>query len=68
MWGSEPYRGLGYDWDPDWMLTERHKQLRATLIELCQQEMHTNAKGKRALAEKLLAQAADDAAKEPIAR
>jgi alkylation response protein AidB-like acyl-CoA dehydrogenase len=44
MWGSEPFWGLGYDWDPDWMLTERHKELRATLIELCQQEMRDNAK------------------------
>jgi alkylation response protein AidB-like acyl-CoA dehydrogenase len=44
MWGSEPYWGLSYDWDPDWMLTERHKELRATLIELCQQEMRDNAK------------------------
>jgi alkylation response protein AidB-like acyl-CoA dehydrogenase len=97
MWGSEPFWGLGYDWDPDWMLTERHKELRATLIELCQQEMRDNAKrsddelkfprrnlellgehgflaptvpeeGKRALAEKLLAQAAEDEAKEPIGR
>jgi hypothetical protein len=50
MWGSEPFWGLGYDWDPDWMLTERH------------------AKGKRVLAEKLLAQAAEDKAKEPIGR
>ncbi len=44
MWGSEPYWGLGYDWDPDWMLTDRHKELRATLIDLCQQEMRDNAK------------------------
>jgi alkylation response protein AidB-like acyl-CoA dehydrogenase len=44
MWGSEPYWGLSYDWDPDWMLTERHKELRATLIDLCQQEMRDNAK------------------------
>ena len=41
--------GLGYDWDPDWMLTERHKELRATLIELCQQEMRDNAKAKAEL-------------------
>ena len=39
MWGSEPYWGLGHDWNPDWMLTDRQKELRATLIELCQQEM-----------------------------
>jgi len=44
MWGSEPYWGLSYDWDPDWMLTDRHKELRATLIDLCQQEMRDNAK------------------------
>ena len=44
MWGSEPFWGLGYDWDPDWMLTERHKKLRSTLIDLCQQEMRANAK------------------------
>ena len=44
MWGSEPYWGLGYDWDPDWLLTERQKELRSTLIDLCQQEMRANAK------------------------
>ncbi len=44
MWGSEPYWGLGYDWDPDWALTDHHKELRGKLIELCQQEMRDNAK------------------------
>lgn len=44
MWGSEPFWGLGYDWDPDWVLSDRQKQLRATLIELCEQEMRANAK------------------------
>jgi alkylation response protein AidB-like acyl-CoA dehydrogenase len=44
MWGAEPYWGLGYDWDPDWPLTDRHRELRATLIDLCQQEMRDNAK------------------------
>jgi alkylation response protein AidB-like acyl-CoA dehydrogenase len=44
MWGSEPYWGLSYDWDPDWMLSDRHNELRAKLIELCQQEMRDNAK------------------------
>jgi alkylation response protein AidB-like acyl-CoA dehydrogenase len=44
MWGAEPFWGLGYDWDPDWMLTGRHKELRATLIELCEKEMRANAK------------------------
>src|SRR5215472_9770896 len=26
MWGSEPYWGLSFDWDPEWMLTDRHKE------------------------------------------
>ena len=34
MWGAEPFWGLGYDWDPDWVLTDRQKELRSTLIEL----------------------------------
>jgi len=42
-WGTEPYWGLGYEWDPDWMLTERQLELRSTLIGLCQEEMRANA-------------------------
>ena len=44
MWGGEPFWGLGYEWDPDWVLTERQKELRALLIELCEKEMRANAK------------------------
>ena len=44
MWGGEPFWGLGYEWDPDWVLTDRQKELRATLIELCEKEMRANAK------------------------
>ena len=43
-WGDEPFWGLGYDWDPDWVLTDRQKELRETLIGLCEQEMRANAK------------------------
>src|SRR3989440_2572824 len=43
-WGGEPFWGLGYDWDPDWVLTDRQKELRELLIELCEKEMRTNAK------------------------
>ena len=43
-WGDEPFWGLGYDWDPDWVLTERQKELREKLIGLCEQEMRANAK------------------------
>jgi len=44
MWGSEPYWGLGYEWDPEWVLTDRQKELRDKLIELCEKEMRANAK------------------------
>src|ERR1700716_2405914 len=44
MWGGEPFWGLGYEWDPDWVLTDRQKELRATVIELCEREMRDNAK------------------------
>ena len=43
-WGGEPFWGLGYEWDPDWFLTERQQQLRAQLIDLCEGEMRANAK------------------------
>ena len=43
-WGGEPFWGLGYEWDPDWFLTERQKELRDKLIELCEKEMRANAK------------------------
>ena len=43
-WGGESFWGLGYEWDPDWFLTERQKELREKLIELCEQEMRANAK------------------------
>ncbi len=38
MWGGEPFWGIGYEWDPDWLLAERQKELRALLIELCEKE------------------------------
>jgi alkylation response protein AidB-like acyl-CoA dehydrogenase len=43
-WGGEPFWGLGYEWDPDWVLTERQRELRETLIGLCESEMRANAK------------------------
>ena len=27
LWGQEPFWGLGYEWDPDWVLTDRQKEL-----------------------------------------
>jgi alkylation response protein AidB-like acyl-CoA dehydrogenase len=43
-WDGEAFWGLGYEWDPDWVLSERQRELRDTLIELCEQEMRGNAK------------------------
>ena len=44
MWSGEPFWGLGYEWDPDWVLTDRQRELRDLLIELCEKEMRANAK------------------------
>ncbi len=44
MWGDEEFWGLGYDWDPDWVLTEKQKDLRVKLIDLCENELRANAK------------------------
>lgn len=43
MWGSAPYGGLGYDFDPQWYLTEEQKALQAKLIELCRTTLRPNA-------------------------
>lgn len=42
-WGGRPFWGLGYEWDPEWLLTPRQRELRSTLIDLCEQEMRANA-------------------------
>src|SRR5215467_8167177 len=44
MWGGEPFWGLGYEWDPDWIYTDRQRELRDQVIELCEREMRANAK------------------------
>ncbi len=43
-WGGEPFWGLGYEWDPEWVLTDRQRELRDLLIDLCEKEMRANAK------------------------
>ncbi len=35
LWGGEPYYGLGYDFDPQWYLTDAQKDLQKRLIEAC---------------------------------
>ncbi|VDC33927.1 acyl-CoA dehydrogenase family protein [Pseudogemmobacter humi] len=43
MWGDQPYFGLDASFDPDWLLTEAQKELRAELIELCRTTLRPNA-------------------------
>jgi alkylation response protein AidB-like acyl-CoA dehydrogenase len=43
MWGKEPFWGLGFEWDPQWVLNDRQKELQAKLIELCAAHMRENA-------------------------
>jgi len=35
MWGDEPYFGLGYDFDPQWVLSDAQKDLQERLIKVC---------------------------------
>nr|XP_027222693.1 uncharacterized protein LOC113814829 [Penaeus vannamei]XP_027222694.1 uncharacterized protein LOC113814829 [Penaeus vannamei] len=42
-WGRSEYWGLGAEYDPDWVLTEAQKQLRAELIELCRTKIRPRA-------------------------
>jgi hypothetical protein len=43
-WGDEEFWGIGEEWDPDWLLTERQRELRDKLIGLCESELRQNAK------------------------
>ena len=45
FWGSEPFAGLGFEWDPQWVLSDRQKELQRKLIELCHAELRANAAG-----------------------
>ena len=42
-WGSVPFWGLGYEWDPQWLLTPAQKDLQGKLIELCRTTLRENA-------------------------
>jgi alkylation response protein AidB-like acyl-CoA dehydrogenase len=44
LWNGEPFWGLGHEWDPEWVLSDRQRELRDELIELCATEMRANAK------------------------
>jgi alkylation response protein AidB-like acyl-CoA dehydrogenase len=42
-WGTEEYWGLGYDFDPQWLLTPAQQELQAKLIDLCATVLRPNA-------------------------
>ena len=42
-WGGEEFWGVGYEWDPQWLLTTEQQALQARLIELCQSTLRDNA-------------------------
>ena len=43
QWRDEPFWGLGYDFDPQWLLTDAQKTLQAKLIDLCAGTLRRNA-------------------------
>ncbi len=42
-WGEEDFWGLGFEWDPQWLLTDKQKNLQAKLIELSRTTLRDNA-------------------------
>ncbi|XP_042213378.1 uncharacterized protein LOC121860350 [Homarus americanus] len=42
-WGRGEYWGLGNEFDPDWVLTEKQKKIQEDLIELCRVKIRPNA-------------------------
>ncbi|MEE9480014.1 MAG: acyl-CoA dehydrogenase family protein, partial [Kiloniellales bacterium] len=42
-WGSEDFWGLGYEFDPQWLLTPAQHEIQEKLIALCQSTLRDNA-------------------------
>jgi alkylation response protein AidB-like acyl-CoA dehydrogenase len=42
-WGAEDFWGLGFEFDPQWLLTDEQKRIQALIIDLAQKEMRDNA-------------------------
>lgn len=42
-WGSAPYWGLGYDFDTQWLLTDKQKALQEKIISLAETTLRANA-------------------------
>ena len=43
-WGSEEFWGLGYEFDPQWLLTPKQQELQTQLIELSRTTLRENAR------------------------
>ena len=43
MWGSDEFQGLGYDFDPQFLLTDAQKKLQNKIIDLSASTLHANA-------------------------
>ena len=42
-WGKDEFWGLGYEWDPQWLLTPEQLELQTRLIGLCASTLRDNA-------------------------
>ncbi|MEE9291884.1 MAG: acyl-CoA dehydrogenase, partial [Acidobacteriota bacterium] len=42
-WGSEPFWGLGYEFDPQWLFTPAQRDLQSKLVDLCRRTLRDNA-------------------------
>jgi len=42
-WGTRPFWGLSFDYDPQWFLTAEQKEIQKRLIELCRTTLRPNA-------------------------
>ncbi len=42
-WGSEEFWGVGFEYDPQWLLTDKQKELQAQLIDLARTTLRDNA-------------------------
>ena len=42
-WGGEEFWGLGFEFDPQWLLSDEQKKLQAVLIDLCRTTLRVNA-------------------------
>ena len=42
-WGDREFWGLNWDFDPQWILDEKQKEIQAKLIETCRVVIRSNA-------------------------